>query len=65
MSLYGHNQVIYLEVGDWVLAGQTIAEVGQSGGQAAPSTYFEIRDQGQPVDPLIWCNTKALPGRKG
>ncbi|MGB1421864.1 MAG: murein hydrolase activator EnvC family protein [Pseudomonadales bacterium] len=65
MSLYGHNQVIYLEVGDWVLAGQTIAEVGQSGGQAAPSTYFEIRDQGQPVDPLIWCNTKAMPGRKG
>ena len=65
MSLYGHNQVIYLEVGDWVLAGQTIAEVGQSGGQASPSTYFEIRDQGQPVDPLIWCNTKALPGRKG
>ncbi|MDA0827616.1 MAG: peptidoglycan DD-metalloendopeptidase family protein, partial [Proteobacteria bacterium] len=26
MSLYGHNQVLYPEVGDWVVAGQTISE---------------------------------------
>ena len=46
MSLYGHNQVLYPEVGDWVVAGQAVAEVGQSGGQAQSGSYFEIRDQG-------------------
>lgn len=59
MSLYGHNQVLYPEVGDWVVAGQTIAEVGQSGGQAQSGSYFEIRDQGAPVDPLLWCRTNV------
>ena len=59
MSLYGHNQVLYPEVGDWVVAGQTISEVGQSGGQAQSGSYFEIRDQGAPVDPLLWCRTNV------
>ena len=64
MSLYGHNQVLYPEVGDWVVAGQAVAEVGQSGGQAQSGSYFEIRDQGKPVDPLLWCRTNVQLKRK-
>ncbi|WP_111976941.1 murein hydrolase activator EnvC family protein [Algibacillus agarilyticus] len=55
MSLYGHNQSLLKDVGDIVEAGEAIAEVGQSGGQTSPSLYFEIRHQGTPLDPKLWC----------
>ena len=55
MSLYGHNQVIYPQLGDWILPGESIAEVGNSGGLRRSGLYFEIRQAGLPVDPLLWC----------
>lgn len=54
MSLYGHNQALYAEVGDWVETGQTISVVGDSGGLDRPGLYFEIRHQGVPRNPLLW-----------
>ena len=55
MSLYGHNQVLYLETGDWVDTGEMIATVGDSGGQSQTGLYFEIRIDGKPSDPQQWC----------
>ncbi len=55
MSLYGHNQALLKEVGDKVTQGEMIALVGQSGGQANPSLYFEIRHKGRAVNPIKWC----------
>lgn len=55
MSLYGHNDVLYRETGDWVRAGDTIAEVGSSGGLEQPGLYFEIRSNGEPTNPQQWC----------
>ena len=54
MSLYGHNARLYESVGQHVAAGQTIAEAGDSGGGARPELYFEIRKDGQPLNPQIW-----------
>ncbi|NIH11687.1 MAG: murein hydrolase activator EnvC [Serratia symbiotica] len=54
MSLYGYNQSTLINVGTQVRAGQPIALVGTSGGQGTPSLYFEIRRQGQVVNPLPW-----------
>lgn len=54
MSLYGYNQSALVSVGDKVKAGQPIALVGTSGGQSQPALYFEIRRQGQAVNPLPW-----------
>lgn len=54
LSLYGHNQDLIMEVGDWVAPGTLIAHVGDSGGQAVPGLYFEIRKDGRPVDPGEW-----------
>jgi murein hydrolase activator len=56
MSLYGHNQALLKSVGDTVESGEPIALAGQSGGQATPSLYFEIRYQGKAVNPRSWFN---------
>ena len=55
MSLYGHNQALYRDTGDWVTAGEVIATVGNSGGQNRDGLYFEIRVAGKPTDPQKWC----------
>lgn len=54
MSLYGHNQSLYKQVGEAVAAGEVVSAVGDSGGQGESGLYFEVRFQGTPVDPLQW-----------
>ncbi len=61
MSLYGHNQALYREVGDWVEAGHVIASTGDSGGQTQTGLYFELRQDGKPVDPLKWLSGQPKP----
>lgn len=57
MSLYGRNQALYFDVGDWVSPGDVIATVGRSGGRRETALYFELRADGEPVDPLGWLQT--------
>ena len=54
MSLYGHNESLLKETGEWVAPGEVIARVGASGGAAEPALYFEIRADGTPVNPANW-----------
>lgn len=54
MSLYGYNQALSVKEGALVRAGQKIAEVGNSGGQGRSALYFEIRRQGNAVNPIGW-----------
>ncbi len=56
MSLYGHNQALYKEVGEWVDTGEMVATLGASGGQNRPGLYFELRHQGRPINPVRWCS---------
>ena len=58
MSLYGHNETILTELGARVSSGETIALTGQSGGQAQPALYFEIRHSGEPVNPHSWIEAR-------
>jgi septal ring factor EnvC (AmiA/AmiB activator) len=55
MSLYGHNQNLIKNTGDWVFAGEKIATVGDSGGQSDTALYFEIRKGAEPLNPSRWC----------
>ena len=55
MSLYGQNQSLLVETGDWIRRGQPIATAGSSGGNVQSGVYFEIRQDGAPVDPINWC----------
>ncbi len=54
MSLYGNNQGLLRKVGDTVKAGDTIASVGNSGGNEVAGLYYELRKQSRPFDPLSW-----------
>ena len=46
------------QVGDTVRGGDTVASVGNSGGNPESGLYFELRHRGQPIDPLKWVNLK-------
>jgi septal ring factor EnvC (AmiA/AmiB activator) len=59
MSLYGHNEALLKESGDWVEPGEPIAQVGDTGGQSRPGLYFEIRQNGEPVNPSGWMARRA------
>jgi len=54
LSLYAQNESLLKSVGDWVHGGETVATVGRSGGQSSPALYFELRRNGNPVDPAVW-----------
>lgn len=56
MSLYGRNHALFAKVGDKVNTGDMIATTGNSGGFKSASLYFEIRQNGQPVNPNLWCS---------
>jgi lipoprotein NlpD len=57
ISAYAHNRQILVEQGQVVRRGQRIAEMGKSDADV-PKLHFEVRRQGNPVDPL-----KYLPAR--
>ena len=54
MSLYSNNESLYKQVGERVQPGDSIATVGNSGGQPDTGLYFEMRHQSRPVNPLLW-----------
>lgn len=58
MSLYGRNESLLKQTGDWVAPGEEIARVGSSGGATDPALYFEIRSDGTPVNPAKWIRVK-------
>jgi murein hydrolase activator len=58
MTLYGNNESLYKQVGDIIHSGETIATVGNSGGNPDSGLYFELRHQGKPLDPLGWVAVK-------
>jgi septal ring factor EnvC (AmiA/AmiB activator) len=55
MSLYGHNQSLFKEAGEWVETGEPVASAGNSGGHSSPGLYFAVRYKGNAVDPRKWC----------
>ena len=59
LSLYGYNESLLKEVGDWVDAGEVVATSGVSGGRNTPGLYFELRFQGKAVDPKAWLRPSS------
>lgn len=56
---YGHASAIKVEVGDEVAAGDVIALVGSTGNSTGSHLHFEIRVDGEMIDPLPRLETYA------
>jgi murein DD-endopeptidase MepM/ murein hydrolase activator NlpD len=51
-TLYAHNRRNLVGQGELVRAGTPIAEVGSSGRSTGPHLHFEVRNGGQPMNPI-------------
>ena len=60
MTLYGHAEVLYKSVGDWVAPGDVIAGMSDTEG-VNPALYFEIRAGRKTVDPKVWLRPQPSP----
>lgn len=52
VTVYAHNRDLRVRTGQAVREGQVIATVGESGKTSGPHLHFEVRQDGDPVDPL-------------
>ena len=59
LSLYGYNEALLKDVGDWIDAGDAVATSGDSGGRKSPGLYFELRHEGKAVDPRGWLKPSS------
>jgi lipoprotein NlpD len=58
LSAYGHNSNLLVSEGEYVKAGQVIANMGSSGTDRT-RLYFEIRKNGKPVNPLRYLPRRS------
>ncbi|MCL2021343.1 MAG: peptidoglycan DD-metalloendopeptidase family protein [Betaproteobacteria bacterium] len=58
MTVYGHADALYRQVGDRVEGGETIGSAGNSGGHSETGLYFELRHQGATLNPMQWISLK-------
>jgi len=59
MTLYGNNESLLYEAGDYVTAGDVIAQSGEQGIRGLAGLYFEIRHRGSPTNPLKWLGKQG------
>lgn len=58
MTLYANAEALLKQVGEVIRGGETIATVGNSGGNTESGLYFEMRHEGKPFDPLAWVKLR-------
>jgi murein DD-endopeptidase MepM/ murein hydrolase activator NlpD len=60
-TLYGHQAALFVKVGDQVAKGLRIGLVGSTGYSTGPHLHFEIRHDGEPIDPASLIANAPLP----
>lgn len=56
VSLYGHGSETVATVGQVVKQGDIVMKVGSTGNSTGPHVHFEIRKNGEVVDPIPYLN---------
>jgi len=59
-TLYGHNADLRVEVGDRVVAGQLIADMGSTGYSTGSHVHFEVHVGESKVNPLGWLRKRGV-----
>jgi murein DD-endopeptidase MepM/ murein hydrolase activator NlpD len=57
-SFYGHASRVLVKVGEPVARGEVIALTGATGKTDGPGLHFEIRKNGEAVDPMLYVKQK-------
>ena len=58
LSIYAHASALLVEPGEQVVQGQRLGKVGETGSLRGPFLYFELRENGSPVDPADWLRPR-------
>jgi septal ring factor EnvC (AmiA/AmiB activator) len=59
LSISAHASVLIVEPGEWIRRGQLVGKVGDTGSLRGPYLYFELRLNGNSVDPRPWLQKRS------
>ena len=57
---YAHNSAIHVNVGQTVSAGDLIASMGSTGASTGPHLHFEVRVNGEAIDPVPFLSERGV-----
>ena len=60
-TLYAHQSAVGVKPGDRVVKGQAIGVIGSTGYATGPHLHFEVRIDGEPIDPAPFLAKAKLP----
>ncbi len=60
VTTYGHNHTNHVIAGQFVRAGQPIAEVGNRGQSSGPHVHFQLEQTGEAIDPAAFYRGRGL-----
>ncbi len=58
-SVYGHLAKLLVSVGDKATKNRALGTVGDTGLSEGNRLYFELRHEGEPMDPLTWLQKRG------
>ena len=63
-TAYAHNSRNLVRAGQRVASGQTISLVGSTGSSTGPHVHFEVREDGEKINPHIYLKARAMEVKK-